>query len=327
MFLGGGGGIGIFVLIMLFSFAMRRGGSWGGRGPWGGSGRPYGGGPYGGGPYGGAPYPPGGPYGGSPTNPSGPTSSGGNYSSSGGGPGYDPATVGETPGAPTGGSGGWFAGDWRHDDRPAAASIPGELFPQTHADTGQAANPLDSGLAAIRAHDPAFNIEEFTQRVQRVFFIVEEAWSQREPGTSRQVMADNLWQEHQVQIQGYVNAHKHNMLDNLSVANIWPVAAHSDTSFDLVTVRIVAASTDYDVDDATGRLVRGNKDIKQWQEDWTFQRSSSATTQVGGTTLGSKCPNCGAPLDVDLTGTCRYCKTLIMSGQYDWVLSRISQVG
>jgi predicted lipid-binding transport protein (Tim44 family) len=214
-----------------------------------------------------------------------------------------------------------------HDTRPAAASIPGELFPERHARAVQAASPVDVGLAAIKAHDPAFDLEQFTQQVQRVFFIVQEAWSERKPEISRQVMADGLWQEHRGQIQGYVDGHRRNMLDYLSVSNIWPVAARSDDRYDSITVRIVAACADYDVDDTNGRVVRGDREVKPWEEDWTFQRSSRAETKSGGTTLGLKCPNCGAPLDVDLAGTCRYCKAPIMSGEYDWVLARISQVG
>jgi predicted lipid-binding transport protein (Tim44 family) len=186
---------------------------------------------------------------------------------------------------------------------------------------------VDTGLAAIKAHDPNFELEQFTQQVQKVFFIVQEAWSERKPEMARKVMADGLWQTHRAQIQGYLDARKRNMLDYLTVSNIWPVAASSDEHFDVITVRIVAACTDYDVDDRTGRVVRGDKQVKPWEEDWTFQRSSAARTRTGGSTLGSKCPNCGAALDVDLTGTCSYCKASVMSGDYDWVLARISQVG
>jgi len=214
-----------------------------------------------------------------------------------------------------------------NDNRPASASIPGELFPEAHARAMQAASPVDIGLAAIKAHDPGFELEQFTQQVQRVFFIVETAWSERKPETSRQVMADSLWLEQRQQVQGYIDGHKRNMLDNLAVTNIWPVAAHSDNRWDTITVRIMAASADYDVDDQGGRVLRGDREVKPWAEDWTFQRSSKAQTKDGGTGLGSKCPNCGAPLDVDLAGTCRYCKASIMSGDYDWVLARISQVG
>ena len=61
-------------------------------------------------------------------------------------------------------------------------------------------------------------------------------------------------------------------------------------------------------------------------EVWVFQRSSHATTPAGGGTLEQHCPNCGAPLDLDLAGTCRYCRAPVMSGDYDWVLTRIDQV-
>lgn len=214
-----------------------------------------------------------------------------------------------------------------NDSRPAAASIPGELFPEQHGRAMQAASPVDQGLAAIKAHDPNFDLEQFTQQVQRVFFIVEEAWSERRPEMSRKVMAEGLWQQHRAQIQGYVQSHKRNVLENLAVANVWPVAASSGPRYDTITVRVVAACADYDVDEASGRVLRGDQQVRQWQEDWTFERSSSAQTGAGGTALGDRCPNCGAPLDVELEGTCRYCKAPIMSGDYDWVLARISQVG
>jgi predicted lipid-binding transport protein (Tim44 family) len=214
-----------------------------------------------------------------------------------------------------------------NDPRPAAASIPAELFPEQHARQAETVSPLDAGLAAIKAHDPGFDLEQFIQQAQRVFFLVEQGWSERDPEMTRRVMADDLWEAHRAQIQLYKDSHKRNMVDYLSVANIWPVAAHSDEHFDTITLRFVAASADYDIDDRTGHVLRGDREVKPWEEDWTFRRSSSAKTKPGGTTIGSKCPNCGAPLEVDLAGTCRYCRAPIMSGDYDWVLARISQVG
>lgn len=218
--------------------------------------------------------------------------------------------------------------DWMNDPRPAAASVPPDLFPQRRARTTvQAASPLDAGLAAIKSHDPAFDMEQFLQQVQRVFYQVEQAWSDRKPEMTRQIMADDLWLSHRAQMQAYIDGHKRNMRDYLTVSNVWPVAASSDSRFDTITVRIAASSTDYDVDETTGSLLRGDRDVRPWQEDWTFRRSSNAKTQEGGPTFGSRCPNCGALLDVDLMGSCRYCKAAVMTGEHSWVLARISRVG
>ncbi|MGC8626756.1 MAG: TIM44-like domain-containing protein [Acidimicrobiales bacterium] len=320
-FYGGGSAIGVIVIMLLLVFAfsgVRRGG-WR-SGPWGGGGGPWGGGgwggggPWGGGGWGGQPgggQPGGGGWGagGQPTGGNWGTQGAGQRASSSGG-----SLPGEGP-------------DWMHDDRPAAASIPKDLFPQPRAQASPAASPVGTGLAAIKAHDPAFDLEQFTQQVKRVFFLVEEAWSERKAEVSRQVMAGNLWQQHRAQVQGYIDAHKRNMLDYLAVSNIWPVAARSDQQFDTITMRIAAAGADYDVDDRDGRVVRGKRgEITQWEEDWTFQRSSRATTQPSGGLLSGKCPNCGAALDIDPAGTCRYCHVTVMSGDYGWVLARISPV-
>lgn len=252
----------------------------------------------------------------------------------GGGDSAVPAASGRGVGERLSGTGGAWPDDnggswdeWMSDERPAAASIPAELFPQHHARAVQAESPVDVGLAAIKAHDPGFDLLQFTEQVQRVFFLVEQAWSERKPEVTRQVMADDLWVTHRAQIQGYVDARKRNMVDYLAVSNIWPVAASSGPDFDTITVRVEAASTDYDVEDASGRVLRGDRQVKPWEEDWTFRRSSSARTKKGGTTLGSKCPNCGAPLDADIAGVCPYCKASVIAGTHDWVLAHISQVG
>ena len=216
-------------------------------------------------------------------------------------------------------------GQWSHSDQPAMATCRGDLFNGTAAEADTVDTP-EAGLAAISAHDPAFNRQKFLEGVQAAFYVVEGAWTQRRPEASRQVMADGLWQQHRVQIQGMIDGHKRNILEGLAVLSLTVVVAHSDSNYDTITVRVLATSTDYDVNDDTGKVVRGAKQPQQWSEDWTFQRAASAKTPPGGGTLSEKCPNCGAPLELDLTGECKYCHALVSSGTFDWVLARISQV-
>ena len=33
------------------------------------------------------------------------------------------------------------------------------------------------------------------------------------------------------------------------------------------------------------------------------------------------CPNCGAPTEVTSAGQCEFCKSIITSGDYGWVLN------
>jgi len=103
--------------------------------------------------------------------------------------------------------------------------------------------------------------------------------------------------------------------------------AYRSGGYDTLMVRFFASCADYDVDlGHNNKVIRGDKSNQEWCEDWCFQRSSEATTKVDGGTFAKKCPNCGAPLDVDLAGTCNYCKAPIMGGKFDWVLTRIEQL-
>jgi predicted lipid-binding transport protein (Tim44 family) len=249
--------------------------------------------------------------------------------------GTDAGSWASGPGDPSNTSGGQSSGgqssggqsstaSWAGDDRPAIESVSGDLFPGSHPQAS-ARNEVQAGLDAIVAHDPAFNQEELVDQIQQTFFLVQQAWTERKPELSRRVMADGLWQQHRTQIQGYLDNHTRNVLDGLAVGSVTIVGAHSDQRYDTITSRIIATSADYVVDER-GKVKSGHKDLEPWEEDWTFQRSSQATTPEHGGTLAAKCPNCGAPLDLSLSGECRYCKAPVSSGRYDWVLARISQV-
>ena len=111
----------------------------------------------------------------------------------------------------------------------------------------------------------------------------------------------------------------------MPLASVGVIAVHTDQNYDTITVRILSVSSDYDVDDR-GKVVRGSKDPQQWAEDWTFQRAAAARTPQAGGTMTDHCPNCGAPLELDFTGVCKYCKALVSNGTYDWVLARIARV-
>lgn len=186
---------------------------------------------------------------------------------------------------------------------------------------------VEAGIEAIRAHDPDFNLDAFIAHVNRAFFTIQQGWTERKPGLTRQVMADSIWQAHKFQIEQYIAQNKQNVLENLAIQNTNLVSVAVSGAYDTIMVRFFASCADYDIDlSKKNKVVRGSKDVEEWCEDWCFQRSSEAKTRADGGTLAKKCPHCGAPLDVDLAGICIYCKAPIMGGMYDWVLTRIEQL-
>ena len=183
---------------------------------------------------------------------------------------------------------------------------------------------VDEALARIRERDPAFDEAGFLNGVASSFVLVQRAWCEQLPAESRKVMADGIWLRHRTQIEEMAAAGRRNVLEDLHIGRSEVIDCVTDPDSDSITVRIHAYSRDYDVG-PDGQIVRGDRVVRLWTEDWTFTRSSSATTKVGSGTRQT-CPNCGAPLDLDAAGTCAYCNELVMAGAYDWVLSRIEQV-
>jgi predicted lipid-binding transport protein (Tim44 family) len=190
-----------------------------------------------------------------------------------------------------------------------------------------AAAPADprAGVAEIVAHDPTFSEPAFLSQAEQAFLLVQRALGEQRPEVARRVMADVLFQE----LRGEVEERKAKgwrlHIDNLGISRSFVKAANSDAAYDTIVVGIISTSARYDTD-ASGAVVQGTATPRTLVEDWTFQRSAQAQTKVGGGTLSAQCPNCSAPLEVDETGSCQYCRRAVMGGAYDWVLVRVEQL-
>ena len=194
----------------------------------------------------------------------------------------------------------------------------------TAAAFGAAEMDPASGMATIKASDPQFDQEAFRARVQQAFFALQQAWQDRDLHASRPFMSPGLYLGWSSQVQQLIDLHKKNVLDGLRVDAVDVVKVVHGQAFDDVTVRVTATTADYEVDERTGKIIFGSRDASQFTEYWTFQRSVGVQT-TSRSILDKVCPNCGAPLEINQVGECRYCKAAVTSGRFDWVLSRIEQ--
>jgi predicted lipid-binding transport protein (Tim44 family) len=198
------------------------------------------------------------------------------------------------------------------------------------ADTSQAlgATPLSpqAGIEQIRSADQAFDPEAFYRRAGDAFRALQEAWQQRDLTSARTFMSPGLFAGWSAQVEQLIELHKRNVLEGLRIDQIEPMKVVHGETYDDFTVRITATCADYEVDDRTGRVVFGSRQPSTFSEYWTFQRSVTAKTAEHGL-MDKVCPNCGAPLEINQIGECRYCNAAVTSGKFDWVLSRIEQEG
>lgn len=181
---------------------------------------------------------------------------------------------------------------------------------------------LPGAMMALRQKDPHFDLEPFKQRVGLVFQQFQRAWSGRDLASMRPFLSDALFTTQQYWIRAYLAQHLRNVTEDNRITNLQLAKVVSDPYYDAITIRVFATGHDYTVDDA-GKVVSGSKSrVRAYSEYWTLIRG---TNRKGPTRTDLACPNCGAPLDVNMAGDCKYCKVKITTGDFDWVLSKIEQ--
>lgn len=177
--------------------------------------------------------------------------------------------------------------------------------------------------AAFEKMNPNFQWGEFMERAGLIFNELQSAWSTLEWERARPHETDNIFQMHRYWIEAYKRQGLRNALDDCRILSMQPAKITGDAFYNAITLRIGAEGYDYTVD-SKGKVVAGSKRNKRrWTEYWTFIRNRAASPAHSRTDLS--CPNCGAPLKVNVTGICEFCGGKITSGEFDWVLSKIEQ--
>jgi hypothetical protein len=181
---------------------------------------------------------------------------------------------------------------------------------------------LKSRYHALSQKDPALSWPAFVRRVETIFGTFQVAWSSQDPLQVRPYLSDNLFQYQLYWVEAYQREGLKNITEDAKIATIQLARVVSDRYFDAITVRVFASSLDYTLN-REGEVVAGSRSKERaYSEYWTLIRGSLRT---GAPRSDPVCPNCGAGLQINMTGHCAYCKAKVTTGEFDWVLSRIEQ--
>jgi predicted lipid-binding transport protein (Tim44 family) len=187
-----------------------------------------------------------------------------------------------------------------------------------------AAPSVSAGVAALQAADRAFSAEAFQSRARQAFLTLQDAWTQQNLNAGRAFLSPGAYFTWSAQLEALATEGRRNVMENVEVRGIEIIRIVHGRVFDDLTVRLSAAAADFEVD-KDGRIVFGDRTVRPFSEDWTFQRSVGVATSNKPGTLENTCPGCGAPVALTQIGECRYCKAAVTSGKFDWVVSRIEQ--
>ncbi|MGC9367090.1 MAG: TIM44-like domain-containing protein [bacterium] len=184
---------------------------------------------------------------------------------------------------------------------------------------------VNQALEKIKQRDPNFNIDNFKQRVSRAFYLIQTAWSEQKLTKVHRFISDGVEERFNLQIKMQQAEGWRNVMENVKIQKIEVVSIESDQHFDTIHLAITARAKDYKVDLKTGRTLPQSKITEPFTEVWSWLRKPGVKTIRTQGAIEGNCPNCAAPLDITDAGKCRACGAFIRSGEYDWILSEITQ--
>jgi tellurite resistance protein len=185
---------------------------------------------------------------------------------------------------------------------------------------------ISNTLELIRRHDPAFSEPAFCQRVTAAFLRIQQAWMDQNLQAVRAFISDGVYERFSLQFAEQKELGYRDVMENVALRQVRIVDVRSAGVFDEMSVRISAEAADYRIGLNDRRYISGSRAVEPFVEIWSFLRRRGAVTDLSKTGLiEGTCPNCGAPIEMNESANCAQCKAVLRSGEYDWVLSEITQ--
>lgn len=188
----------------------------------------------------------------------------------------------------------------------------------------QDSSDRQKAMADLASRDPEFSESAFLANVKNAFLEVQQAWSDQDLSGVSRFISDGVRERFSLQIHMQKTQGIRNLMEDVQILAAEVTSVESDTHFDTVHVKITAKAKDSDADLETGRKIRENYS-GTFIEYWSFLRKPGVQTLQGKGLVQGVCPNCGAPLEISESGSCSHCDAVVTSGEYDWVLTEITQ--
>ncbi|GAB4284439.1 MAG: hypothetical protein Kow0029_31030 [Candidatus Rifleibacteriota bacterium] len=189
----------------------------------------------------------------------------------------------------------------------------------------QNATMMSKALSDIKRRDADFSSDDFIRRVDKVFWKVQNAWYSQRLEPIQPMVSDALYEQFKCQIEEQKDAGIRFQYNNMTIYETRIVQVNTDRNYDVIHVFIRASSADALFDLDTGEELARNESRRKFCEYWSFIRRPSAKTLKKPGLFEGNCPGCGAPLEIGQATVCKVCNSFIRSGNYDWVLAKITQ--
>lgn len=186
-------------------------------------------------------------------------------------------------------------------------------------------------LATIRENDPNFSMEVFLDRAKEIFLRLQDAWSSGDMAPVRNFLSQGVYNRFKIQLEIMRNVEGlKNIMSDVEVLSVNPIGVSANPPFVTIHVSVNAKARDVmlpaDAGDDEARRLLSKASASTFSEVYSFTRKLNAQSDPSRDLLKDQCPRCGFVADnFAQVNKCPNCGALYNSGEYDWVLSEITQ--
>lgn len=195
--------------------------------------------------------------------------------------------------------------------------------PMQMSDTSSV-NPLS--LSKLKEADPQFSEAAMLSKAENLFTTMQLAWCEQDYEPVRPFLSNALYEQQAKQLEAKKARDEKNISSEIAVLQSKLESYSSDGHTEYLNVWLRVKMKDYVVRISDPSVIISGTPDRMYYLDfrWTFTRSAGAVTDAATDAVKTgECPCCGANINMNQSGKCEYCGSVISTTEYDWVLSKI----
>ena len=168
----------------------------------------------------------------------------------------------------------------------------------------------------IKKSIPNFNKQEFLKQGYSIYYDIQMAWMDFKLEDIKDKVTDEIYTMYESQLATLEVKGEQNIMKNIQLKQSCLKDVTNQNGTITIKTNYVIEMYDYIADVNTKKLIRGEdkKKIRILYE-MSFRKALSEDEKV------THCPNCGAKVEMNSTGTCEYCGSKLVSENTKWVLT------
>lgn len=175
-------------------------------------------------------------------------------------------------------------------------------------------------LDKLLANDSNFTVLDFKDYVKSVFTLVQDGWSDNDYRSLRPYESDLLYVRHKLRIESMIEDNITNKRSHIRVKGVLLKDYCIEEEYETL---VVALTAKMEVENSENMYMTKEGDYPYILK---FVRKKGVKTNKKKHLSTGNCCNCGAAIDVDDNGVCKYCETSVVSGENEWILSDIRNI-